>query len=47
MMTTRIGRYLIGLGIFSAVDAERRPELPSQYTAPRFVSREPTPPPQA
>jgi hypothetical protein len=33
MMMTRIGSYLFGLGIFSAVDAERRSELPSQYTA--------------
>jgi hypothetical protein len=32
-MMTRIGGYLIGLGIFSAVDAERRSELLSQYTA--------------
>jgi hypothetical protein len=32
MMMTRIGGYLIGLGIFSAVDAERRSELLSQYT---------------
>jgi hypothetical protein len=32
-MMTRIGGYLIGLGIFSTVDAERRSELLSQYTA--------------
>ena len=31
-MMTRIGGYLIGLGIFSTVDAERRSELLSQYT---------------
>ena len=31
-MVTRLGSYLIGLGIFSTVDAERRSELLSQYT---------------
>ena len=31
-MMTRLGSYLIGLGIFSTVDGERRSELLSQYT---------------
>jgi hypothetical protein len=31
-MMTRLGSYLIGLGIFSTVDAERRSELLAQYT---------------
>ena len=31
-MMTRLGSYLIGLGIFSTVDAERRSDLLSQYT---------------
>ena len=32
-MMTGLGTYLIGIGIFSTVDAERRSELLSQYTA--------------